>query len=340
MDVDAVTFQFVGKRLFDVERHSIKARMFVPQAVQHFVHVRRVCHRAIEICGQPVDLFLHGKCANPQEALVIPIGIVAAQFDLKTLQTIAPDPVSQGDRVTVRGLVPGAIGSLNRVESSDQMPGQQAARRRGRQEMCGKSAGKIRGNSRSRLEERGQVPVHELRSVRFIHRPAQSFAVGVMKRYIEQTTGHQRPQPRHGFAAPFCIELVQQPGQHLLLKVVSDLHRMPVLGVFRPTLRQPDGELFEGVVTHFVGYAAGPDPLHAQRRLAPAHGLAPLSIDDLEDATRARDRGGCLCPEFQRHARPDGQEIQADANYSDISGLGHENRRMRIECKGTAADSR
>jgi len=48
---------------------------------------------------------IDGDPAHAEEAVVVPVGVVAAELDLQARQPVAADPVAQQDRVGVVGLV-------------------------------------------------------------------------------------------------------------------------------------------------------------------------------------------------------------------------------------------
>ena len=73
-----------------------------------------------------------------------------------------------------------------------------------------------------------------------------------------------------------------------------------------------------------VAELAGPDPLHRERRLAPAVGPSPAAILDRHLDPRAGDLGRDLRAELERHPRLDRQEIERDRDRSDIGRLGHD----------------
>ena len=69
--------------------------MLDAQSVQNGVHIRRLGDRAIEIRGQPIHAVLQRDLPDLYYTRKIPIGIVAAQFDLQTFQAIGLNPVRQ-----------------------------------------------------------------------------------------------------------------------------------------------------------------------------------------------------------------------------------------------------
>ena len=56
--INAIAFQLVGKRLFHIQQHPVKARMLGAQAIQNSVHISRLSNRAVKIRGQPIDAVL------------------------------------------------------------------------------------------------------------------------------------------------------------------------------------------------------------------------------------------------------------------------------------------
>ena len=116
-------------------------------------------------------------------------------------------------------------------------------------------------------------------------------AIGVMQRQIEHRATDQRGQPGHGFAtvASLLVKFSKETGQNGFLKFVTDFQRVARAGEARPGFRQPDTEFFECRVAFVVRNFAGPNPLHAKGRLAPAFGRFAASIHDHQASARTRD---------------------------------------------------
>ena len=69
---------------------------------------------------------------DPREALIVPRRVVAAQLHLQAVQSVAPDPVREEDRVAVLRLGAGQLGFVNQVLAADEVPrGQLSRDRRG-----------------------------------------------------------------------------------------------------------------------------------------------------------------------------------------------------------------
>src|SRR5437762_7813334 len=51
VDIDLIFLKFIRKWLLDVEKHSVNSRLVAAELVQHGIHIRRFCDRAVEIGG-------------------------------------------------------------------------------------------------------------------------------------------------------------------------------------------------------------------------------------------------------------------------------------------------
>ena len=92
-DNDPILFEIVGKWLFDVEDHSVNARMLFDQSVKDGIDILRIGHGAVEIGREPCDVVLGRDGPDADKAVVVPFGVVAAKFDLEALEAVALDPV-------------------------------------------------------------------------------------------------------------------------------------------------------------------------------------------------------------------------------------------------------
>ena len=66
--VDAMGLEVVRERLLDVEQHPVDPRVLRHQTVEDRVHVGGLMDRAVEVGGQPVDLFLDRDPADLRRA--------------------------------------------------------------------------------------------------------------------------------------------------------------------------------------------------------------------------------------------------------------------------------
>ena len=97
--------------------------MLSAQAVQYVVHIRRLSHCAIEVSRQKFCAILHPDPANLDDPLEVPLGVVAAQFDLQAGQAVAPNPIGQQHRIAIGWFVPGQLRVVEWVESAHEVPG-------------------------------------------------------------------------------------------------------------------------------------------------------------------------------------------------------------------------
>ena len=121
--VDPMGFEVVGERLLHVEQHAVEPRVLVEQPVEDRVDVSGLADRAVEVGGEPVDALLDGDPADLEQAVVVPVGVVAAELDLEALEAVLADPVAKQDRVAVLRLGPGQVPRIDRVLAADQVPG-------------------------------------------------------------------------------------------------------------------------------------------------------------------------------------------------------------------------
>ena len=93
------------------------------QTVEHVVHIRRFSHRAVKVRRQTFDSVFDCGLTHAHQALVIPSGVIAAEFDLHAFQAVAPNPVREQHGIAVVRLLAGQLGWVERIESADQVPG-------------------------------------------------------------------------------------------------------------------------------------------------------------------------------------------------------------------------
>ena len=79
-----------------------------------------------------------------------------------------------------------------------------------------------------------------------------------------------------------------------------------------------------------VGQLARPDPLHAQRRFAPALGVLAVSIFHRHARTRDRDGGERLRTELQRDARLHREEVEPRGDNAHVGGLHGTGRKEKV----------
>jgi hypothetical protein len=183
--VEAVLFEFVGERLFDIKEHPINAWVGVAQAVENVINVDGVVDGAIEIGGQPVDVADGGDGANPHEPIKIPRGVVAAQFDLKTFQAVVPNPVIEENRKTILELLGWGIGLLEEVQTTYEMPGDESRTRGWEEEVDRVCSFERHVSFGRRLQVCTQIAVKELRGVSLIDGAVMQPAERVVRREVE-----------------------------------------------------------------------------------------------------------------------------------------------------------
>ncbi len=142
---------------------------------------------------------------------------------------------------------------------------------------------------------------------------------------IKRRASHQGREPGHrlGSWSAFRVDRVEEPWQDLLLKRMTDLDGMPSKIPLRPRFRQTETKPFQGVEALFVRQSTRPDPVDAERSLAPTLGRPASSVPDSQRNPGTGDPGRHLRAEFQGHPCSDWQKIQRRGNSADIGRLGH-----------------
>ena len=194
------------------------------------------------------------------------------------------------------------FGEREEVETAHEVPGEELGRD-GRAEIISRIAageGHFLGIS-GRGDERGEVAIHPRRRVGRIGRHDMGDTVSVMQGEIEGRAADQRGEGRDGDAFRQAgVELLKDAREGFFQEVMADFQRMPVTFELRIGLGQRVAEILQRLQTDVISHRRGPDPLHAERGLAPPfgpgavgllHGHADAGADD------ARDR---LVTDFQR----------------------------------------
>ena len=190
--IDPVTLQLVGKRLLHIQQHAVNSRVLDAQSVQNGVHIRRLGDRAIEIRGQPIHAVLQRDLPDLYYTRKIPIGIVAAQFDLQTFQAIGLNPVRQQHGVFILRLAAGQFALIQRIHATHQMPGRQLAWRRSLKVILRILTREIHGRAGRRLQKLLQRAAHPLGIVCLVNITFMQLAIGIVQRDIKQRITHQR----------------------------------------------------------------------------------------------------------------------------------------------------
>ena len=124
------------------------------------------------------------------------------------------------------------------------MPGGQLRRWFRDQKILRKFSGK---RSRRRgFQKIAQIAAHEFRAVGGINRSLRRScpnASCTARSNAEQHNERGEPWHRFGIFSPRRVRLRQQPGQNLLLKIMSDFHRMPLPGKPGPRPREVEAEI-------------------------------------------------------------------------------------------------
>ena len=106
-------------------------------------------------------------------------------------------------------------------------------------------------------------------------------AIGVMQGEVERRTADQRGEGRDGDAFRQAgVKLLQDIRQRFLQEIVTNLHRMAAGAEIRISLGQRIAEIMQRLRTDIVGHRRRPDPLYAQRRLAPPFGTGAIGFLD------------------------------------------------------------
>ena len=97
--------------------------MVALKVIEDLAHVGRIAHGAIEVGRQVGDPERQSETPHADEALVVPVGIIAAQLDLEALQGVAGNPIGQEHGMAVMGFGAGELGSVDGVQTTDEVPG-------------------------------------------------------------------------------------------------------------------------------------------------------------------------------------------------------------------------
>ena len=322
--VDAVFLEIVGEGLLDVENHVEDLRLLGSEPVENLVHVARLLDRAVEVGGEPGAAPCEGEPPDAHQAVVVPGSVVAAQLDHQKAQAIALDPVRQQHRVAVIGLGTIELGGIEQVFAAHEVPGRQARWSLG-DEVISWIFSLENGLRPVRVDQEiRQVPAHEVAVVGLVDVDFVQDAVGIVKCQVKERAADQRREPGHGLGvSPRLVEGLKLRDQHLLLEIPAEFHRMAATGIFRPSLRQQFGELFQRRMALAVGQRARPDPLNAQRRLAPAGRRTAGAIGDCQLDPGAGYTQEGLRPELERHPRLYRQVVESGPLDADICGARH-----------------
>ena len=118
--------------------------------------------------------------------------------------------------------------------------------------------------------------------------------IGVMQGEVERRTADQRGERGDGDAFRQAgVKLLQDTWQRFLQEIVADLHRMAADAKSCIGFGQRVAEIMQRLRTDIIGHRRRPDPLHAQRRLAPPFGTGAIGFLDRDayaGADHARDR--------------------------------------------------
>ena len=118
--------------------------------------------------------------------------------------------------------------------------------------------------------------------------------IGVMQGEVERRTADQSGEGRDGDAFRQAgVKLLQDIRQRFLQEIVADFHRMAASAKSCIGHGQRIAEIMQCFRTDIIGHRRRPDPLHAERRLAPPFGTGAIGFLDRNahaGADHARDR--------------------------------------------------
>jgi len=83
MNIDPVPFEVVGKGLLDIENTPEDGWLILRKVIENLVHVFRIEHGAVEIGREMLHPVVRSDAGHRDETLIIPVGIVAPQFDFQ-----------------------------------------------------------------------------------------------------------------------------------------------------------------------------------------------------------------------------------------------------------------
>ena len=149
-----------------------------------------------------------GNSAAMEHTGIVPFFIIAAEFDLETVQTICVDPVIQQNRITVIGFGTGEFFRVKQIFSADEMPDGKS--------LSGfdKEVFRIKSLELIVAEITCQIAVHIFCVIGFINRNAMKISVSIMQSKVKGSVASQ-----------FC-QLGIFTGKLSFQKFITDFHGM------------------------------------------------------------------------------------------------------------------
>ena len=184
------------------------------------------------------------------------------------------------------------VGGINGIQPTHQMPGHELFPALRPQEIS-RVFSRERQTARTvsgRRQKIRQIPAHPRGAVGFVNRHFVHPAVGIVNCQVKQRGTNQGRQPRQGL----CRRTPRIPSRPLRAEGMGDeilaaLQGMPGHPASRPGLRQPDTKILQDALTQRIRQCRRPDPLHAERRLAPSLRLLPIPPPHPQPRPRAGD---------------------------------------------------
>src|SRR5690606_15611706 len=154
---------------------------FAFEPVEYRHHVLWIGDRAVEVGGEIGDPLFQPQTPHGYQPGVVPLQVVAAEFDLQASEPVAVDPVGEQARMAILRFVAGELVGGYRIEPPYQVPGREALERLGAKVIAGILAGKRGVVSQETRQVAGEVG----RGKGVVHRGVVEYAVRIVQGDVE-----------------------------------------------------------------------------------------------------------------------------------------------------------
>lgn len=252
--VDVMFFEVVGEGLFDVEEHAVDAGVVVAEVVEDGVDVLGVGDGAVEVGGEPVGVVFDGELADVDDALGVPLLVVAAEFDFEAVEAVGLDPLFEGDGVVVVGFVAGEVVGGEGVEAADEVPCGECFGWRLQEEVVKEFVFEGDGGVGGGGEEGGEVAIHVVAVVGGVGVLLVGVAVGIVEGLVEDRAADECGEVGHVlFGGEVGVVLFGEFGEDLFLEVVAEFEGVAGCFVLGVCVGEFDAEFLQGGEALLVG---------------------------------------------------------------------------------------
>ena len=222
--------------------------------------------------------------------------------------------------ITVLRFVSLQFALVKRVESSDEMPNGNFFRT-GQNKKIGRMLPReINLGILGRLKKGRKVQVAMFFTVAPVGRAVVGDPIGVVQSQVVGRGANQSGKPGNGFESrPLSpIVGVENPGQPFEQKRVPNLKSMTTGAIVRPFAGELCAKIKQGVEALSIGNCRRPNPLNAQRSLAPTNRFVSIPVAHEQADPGASNRSKHFGSEFQRHPCFDRNELQVGGKNADV----------------------